>query len=56
VPIKVDYAAVVDPVRLESLPKVDRPALLAIAVHVGVVRLIDNRLIGPGYSSGAAGA
>jgi pantoate--beta-alanine ligase len=44
--MQVDYAAVVDPERLEILKKVDRPALLAIAAQVGDVRLIDNRLIG----------
>jgi pantoate--beta-alanine ligase len=46
VPIEVHYASVVDPVRLEALRKVDRPALLAIAAQIGQVRLIDNRLIG----------
>lgn len=56
VPLRIDYAAVVDPVRLESLPKLDRPALLAIAVHVGLVRLIDNRLIAPGVAAEPPGA
>ena len=45
VPVKVDYAAVVDPERLEIIKKIDRPALLAIAANVGGVRLIDNRLV-----------
>jgi pantoate--beta-alanine ligase len=48
--MEVDYAAVVDPERLEILKKVDRPALLAIAATVGGVRLIDNRLIAEGLS------
>ena len=52
VPLKADYAAVVDPVRLERMAKVDRPALLAVAAHVGLVRLIDNRLIGPAIPEG----
>ncbi len=50
----VDYAVVVDPERLEMLPKVDRPALLAIAASVGDVRLIDNRLIAQDFSPTAA--
>ena len=56
VPLKVDYAALVDPVRLETMTRLDRPALLAIAAHVGLVRLIDNRLIGPGVSPPLPGA
>src|SRR5688500_174320 len=48
--MQVDYAAVVDPERLEILMKIDRPALLAIAAQVGDVRLIDNRLIGEDLS------
>ena len=50
VPVEVDYAAVVDPERLEILQKIDRPALLAIAAHVGQVRLIDNRIIAQSLS------
>jgi pantoate--beta-alanine ligase len=50
IPMEVDYAAVVDPERLEILRKLDRPALLAIAARVGEVRLIDNRLIGEDLS------
>jgi pantoate--beta-alanine ligase len=50
VAMEVDYAAVVDPERLEILMKIDRPALLAIAARVGDVRLIDNRLIGENQS------
>lgn len=46
VPFTLDYAACVDPQTLEPLETVEDEALLAIAAHVGPVRLIDNRLIG----------
>lgn len=42
----IDYVEVVDPVDLEDLTNVTEPvrtALVALAVHVGETRLIDNR-------------
>jgi pantoate--beta-alanine ligase len=45
--VRADYVALVDPDTLESLPRLDRPALLAIAAHVGGVRLIDNVTLEP---------
>ena len=45
VPFTVDYAACVDARTLEPLEAADGPVLLAIAAHVGPVRLIDNRLL-----------
>ena len=44
---KIDYLAVVDPDTLESLKTVDRPSLLALAVHLGPTRLIDNLVVEP---------
>ena len=41
----LDYAACVDAVRLDPAETLDPPILLAIAAHVGPVRLIDNRLL-----------
>ncbi|MBI3972611.1 MAG: pantoate--beta-alanine ligase [Chloroflexi bacterium] len=38
----IDYVAVVDPVTLEPLERVDGPARALIAARLGLVRLIDN--------------
>jgi pantoate--beta-alanine ligase len=43
---KIDYVAVVDPETLEAIDKVDDKVLVALAVRIGSVRLIDNMLIG----------
>lgn len=43
----VDYIRICDPDTLEDMDAVDRPALMALAVKVGSVRLIDNRIITP---------
>ena len=43
---RVDYVGVVDPLTLESLDVLAGPALIAVAVRFGDVRLIDNRLVG----------
>jgi pantoate--beta-alanine ligase len=40
-----DYVALVDPVTLEPLSRLEGEALLAIAARVGEVRLIDNALL-----------
>jgi len=40
---QVDYIAIVDPDTLEDVARIDRPAHMALAVHVGKTRLIDNR-------------
>lgn len=42
---RIDYVAVVDPVTLEPMKKIRRPALLAAAVWIGKTRLIDNVVI-----------
>jgi pantoate--beta-alanine ligase len=44
-PMVVDYIAVVDPETLMGVDEVQDRALVAIAVTVGGVRLIDNRII-----------
>jgi len=41
----VDYAEVVDAESLEPLGRIDRTALLAVAVRIGRARLIDNLLV-----------
>lgn len=40
--LTAEYVAIVDPGTLEARALVDRPSLLALAVPVGPVRLIDN--------------
>lgn len=42
---QVDYAVLADPVTLEVIRTVRRPAAALVAAHVGETRLIDNRLI-----------
>jgi pantoate--beta-alanine ligase len=42
---RVDYIALVDPITLEPMKKIQRPALLCAAVWIGKTRLIDNMMI-----------
>jgi pantoate--beta-alanine ligase len=42
----VDYVSVADGTTLAELDRVDRPALLSLAVRFGTTRLIDNEPIG----------
>lgn len=42
---QVDYISVCDPKRFEELEEIRGKAMIALAVHVGKVRLIDNCLI-----------
>jgi pantoate--beta-alanine ligase len=44
---RLEYAEVRDPETLEEVEEVTSPALLGLAVWVGDVRLIDNRLLVP---------
>jgi pantoate--beta-alanine ligase len=46
--LAAEYVEVVDADDLEPLARVERPALLALAVRVGPVRLIDNVTLAPG--------
>ena len=39
---RVDYAYIVDAETLQPLARLDRPAVAAVAVFVGMTRLIDN--------------
>jgi pantoate--beta-alanine ligase len=45
---RLDYAEIRDPDTLAEVDAVTGPALLAVAVWVGGVRLIDNRILIPG--------
>ena len=44
---RVDYIEVRDADSLEPVARVDRPAVLALAVFVGDTRLIDNAVLTP---------
>jgi pantoate--beta-alanine ligase len=44
---RIDYVELRDAVTLESVERVTRPALLALAVFIGKTRLIDNRVLTP---------
>jgi pantoate--beta-alanine ligase len=50
---RLEYAELCDPQTLEEVAEVAGPTLLALAVWVGGVRLIDNRLLVPGEHSRA---
>jgi len=45
--LRVEYLDLRDADNLEELERFDRPAVLATAVHLGKVRLIDNVLLQP---------
>ncbi|MGI6084243.1 MAG: pantoate--beta-alanine ligase [Acetivibrionales bacterium] len=41
---KVDYIEIVDALHLQPIPRIDRPAIVAVAVFIGTTRLIDHFL------------
>ncbi|VEN73606.1 Pantothenate synthetase [Candidatus Desulfarcum epimagneticum] len=43
----IDYISICDPDTLEDVDVIERPALMALAVRVGKIRLIDNALLCP---------
>jgi pantoate--beta-alanine ligase len=43
----IDYLTIVDRDLMQPLPKIDRPARIALAVHLGPARLIDNIAVDP---------
>jgi pantoate--beta-alanine ligase len=45
--VEPEYLALVDPDSLEPVAQLEQPALLAVAAHVGPVRLIDNVILDP---------
>lgn len=46
---KVDYIEVVDASLLKPIPRIDRPAVVAIAVFIGSTRLIDHLTVEEGH-------
>lgn len=53
--VEPEYLALVDPEDLSPVGTVDQEALLAVAAHVGPVRLIDNTILVPMGSHGTNG-
>jgi pantoate--beta-alanine ligase len=45
--LEIDYLELVDPEELQSVPTLERDALLLLAVRCGEVRLIDNETLKP---------
>jgi pantoate--beta-alanine ligase len=50
--VEPEYLALVDPEDLRPVAAVDQETLLAVAAHVGRVRLIDNALLAPVGANG----
>jgi pantoate--beta-alanine ligase len=46
-PCDIDYASVVDAYTMQPIETIDRRALIALAVHIGRARLIDNIEVDP---------
>jgi pantoate--beta-alanine ligase len=44
---RLEYATLADPETLDEVSTVEAPTLLALAVHLGKTRLIDNRILSP---------
>jgi len=42
---RVDYMAIVDRDTLHSVPRLDAPVLVALAIYIGKTRLIDNMIL-----------
>jgi pantoate--beta-alanine ligase len=45
--LKIEYVEAVDAETLQPMASIDRPIVLAIAVHIGATRLIDNAVFSP---------
>ena len=43
---KIDYVSIADANTMEELKKIDRPAIVFLAVRIGKTRLIDNVILG----------
>ncbi len=46
-PRRIDYISVVDPATMQPVQTVTGPVLIALAVHIGTTRLIDNVVAAP---------
>jgi pantoate--beta-alanine ligase len=45
--VRIDYVQLCDPDVLQEVDRITGPVLLALAVHVGAARLIDNAILNP---------
>ena len=45
--VRIDYTQLCDPTTLNEVREIAGPTLLALAVHVGAARLIDNSMLNP---------
>jgi pantoate--beta-alanine ligase len=45
--ISIDYVSITDPASLKALQKINKQALIAVAIKIGGTRLIDNILVKP---------
>ena len=43
---KIDYVSIADAETMEELKKIDRPAIVFLAIRIGKTRLIDNVILG----------
>jgi pantoate--beta-alanine ligase len=43
---RIDYVSIADAETLEELDKIERPAVVSLAVKIGKPRLIDNIILG----------
>jgi pantoate--beta-alanine ligase len=50
----IDYLSICDPETLVDVERIDRPALMALAVKVGKTRLIDNTILPVSYTDARA--
>lgn len=48
--VRLDYAEIRDARTLAAIPRIERPALAAVAAFLGSTRLIDNTILKPGAS------
>jgi len=48
---RIDYISIVDNDLLQPISRLDRPALIALAVYLGPTRLIDNIIVDPANKS-----
>lgn len=46
-PARIAYISLVDPDELQPVARIEGPVLIALAVHIGPARLIDNLLVDP---------
>ncbi len=44
---RIDYVKIIDPISLEDVKTIEKPALIALAVFIGDTRLIDNSILKP---------